>query len=58
MVGKIYPTEHHLNKANSLDTEGPFLDLDFSITNDKVSSKIFDKQDDFNFEIIISNFLM
>ena len=33
MVRQIYPTELQLNKANSLDTEAPFLDLDFSITN-------------------------
>ena len=29
-----------LNKANSPDTEGPFLDLNLSITNGIVSSKI------------------
>ena len=27
MVGLIYPTELQLNKANSSDTEAPFLDL-------------------------------
>ena len=27
MVGQIYPTELQLNKANSFDTEAPFLDL-------------------------------
>ena len=26
MVGQIYPTELQLNKANSSDTEAPFLD--------------------------------
>ena len=51
MVGQIYPTELQLNKANSADTEAPFLDSDLSITNDIVSSKIYDKWDDFNFEI-------
>ena len=30
MVGQIYPTELQLNKANSLDTEAPFLDLNLS----------------------------
>ena len=55
MVGQIYPTEPQLNKANSSDTEAPFLDLNLSITNDIVSSKIHDKRDDFNFEIV--NFL-
>ena len=52
MVGQIYPTELQLNKANSSDTEAPFLDLNLSITNGMVSSKIYDKRDDFNFEIV------
>ena len=49
MVGQIYPTELQLNKANSSDTEAPFLDLNLSITNGIASSKLYDKQDDFNF---------
>ena len=48
MVGQIYPTKLQLNKANSSDTDGLFLDLDLSITNGIVSSKIYDKRDDFN----------
>ena len=57
MVGQIYPTELQLNKANSSDTEAPFLDLNLSITNGIVSSKIYDKQDDLNFEIVNFPFL-
>ena len=30
MVGQIYPAELQLNKANSSDTEAPFLDLNLS----------------------------
>ena len=56
MVGQIYPTELQLNKANSSDTEAPFLDLNLS-TNGIVSSKIYDKRDDFNFEIVNFPFL-
>ena len=52
MMGQIYPTELQLNKANSSDTEALFSDLNLSITNGIVSSKIYDKQDDFNFEIV------
>ena len=52
MVGQIYPTELQLNKANSSDTEAPFLDLNLSITNGIVSSKIYD-----NFEIVNFPFL-
>ena len=57
MVGQIYPTKLQLNNANSLDTEAPFLDLNLSITNDIVSSKIYDKRDDFHFEIVNFPFL-
>ena len=57
IVGQIYPTELQLNKAYSSDTEAPFLDLNLSITNGIVSSKINDKRDDFNFEIINFPFL-
>ena len=57
MVGQIYPTKLQLNKANSADTEAPFLDLDLSITNGIVSSKMYDKRDDFNFEIVHFPFL-
>ena len=42
MVGQIYPTEFQLNMVNSSDTESPFLDLNLSITNGIVSSKIHD----------------
>ena len=58
MVGQIYPTKLQLNKANSSDTEAPFLDLNLSITNGIVSSKIYDKRVDFNFEIINFPFLI
>ena len=57
MVGQIYPTELQLNEANSSNTEAPFLDLNFSIINGIVSSKIYDKRDDFNFEIVNFPFL-
>ena len=30
----------------------PFLDLNLSVTNGLVSSKIYDKRDDFNFKIV------
>ena len=46
-----------LNKANASDTEAAFLDLHLSISNDIVSAKIYDKRDDFNFEIVNFPFL-
>ena len=57
MVVQIYPTELQLNKTNSSDTEASFLDLNLSITICIVSSKIYDKRDDFNFEIVNFPFL-
>ena len=57
MVGQIYPTELQLNKASSSDTEAPFLDLNLSKTNGIVSSKTYDKRDDFNFEVVKFPFL-
>ena len=46
-----------INKANTSDTEAAFLDLYMFISNDIVSSKIYDKRDDFDFEIVSFPFL-
>ena len=50
-------TELQFNKANTSDTEAPFLDLHLSISNGFVSSKIYDKRDDFDFDIVNFPFL-
>ena len=57
MVHRIYPAELQLHKANASDTEAVFLDLNLSIHNDTVSTKIYDKRDDFNFDIVNFPFL-
>ena len=57
MVNQIYPSELQLNKANTSDTEAPFLDLHLYISNGYVSSKIYDKRDDFDFDIVNFQFL-
>ena len=57
MVNQIYPPELQLNKANTSDTEAPILDLHLSISNGFVSSKIYDKRDDFDFDIVNFPFL-
>ena len=54
MVNQIYPPELQLNKANTSDTEAPFFDLHLSIFNGFVSSKIYDKRDDFDFDIRVN----
>ena len=57
MVSQIYPSELQLNKAYTSDTEAAFLDLHLSISNVIVSTKIYDKPDDFDFEIVNFPFL-
>ena len=57
MVNRIYPPELQLNKANTSDTEAPFLDLHLSISNGFISSEIYDKREDFDFDIVNSSFL-
>ena len=50
MVHSIYAAELQLNKANASDNEAAFLVLNLSIHNDTVSTKIYDKRDDFDFD--------
>ena len=52
MVARIYPTELQLNRANSSDTEKLFLNLNLRTSNGTVSTKIYDKRDDFDFDIV------
>ena len=47
MVDRIYPTELQLNRAN----------LNLCISNGTVSTKIYDKRDDFDFDIVNFPFL-
>ena len=57
MVNQIYPPRLQLNKANISDTEAPFLDLHLSVATGFVSSKINDKRNDFDFDIVNFPFL-
>ena len=57
MVDRIYPTEFQLNRANCSDNEAPILDLNLCISNGTVSTKIYDKRDDFDFDIVNFAFL-
>ena len=57
MVNHIYPSELQLNKANVSDTEASFLDLHLSISVGFVKAKIYDKRDDFDFDIVNFPFL-
>ena len=57
MVNRIYPSELQLNKANVSDTDASFLDLHLSISDGFVQTKIYDKRDDFDFDIVNIPFL-
>ena len=57
MVDHIYPTELQLNRAKSSDTETPFLNLNLCISNGTISTKIDNKRDDFDFDIVNFPFL-
>ena len=57
MVSQIYPSVLQVNKANTSDTETAFLGLHLSISYDIVSTTIYDKRDDFDFEIVNFPFL-
>ena len=57
MVYRMYPSELQFSKANVSDTEASFLVLHLSISDDFVKTKIYDKLDDFNFDIVNFPFL-
>ena len=57
LILKEWSTKFIHLKANTSDTEAPILDLHLSISNGLVSSKIYDKRDDFDFDIVNFPFL-
>ena len=57
IVDRRYPKGLQLNRENSSDTEAPFLDLNLCISNGTVPTKIYDKRDDFDFDIVNFPFL-
>ena len=57
IVNRIYPPELQLKKVHTSYTEAPMLELHLSISNGFVSSKIYDKRDDFDFDVVNFPFL-
>ena len=53
IVYLIYPSELQSKKANVSDAKASFLDLHLSISDGFVETKIYDKRDDFDFDIVI-----
>ena len=52
MLDRLYTAELQLNKANSSDTEAPFMVFNLSISNGTVTIKIRDKLGDCYFDIV------
>ena len=52
MVNQIYPSELQLNKANTSDTEAPFLDYICLFLTALFHPKSYDKRDEFDFDIV------
>ena len=57
MVDRIYFTELQLNRANSSDTKTPLYGLNLCISNGIVATKIYDKRDDSDFDVVNFPFL-
>ena len=57
MVNQIYPPELRLNKTNTYRSPYFRFFLHLSIANGFVSSKLYDKRDDFAFDIVNFPFL-
>ena len=57
MVNQIYPSKLQLNKANTSDTDAPFWINIYLFLLVLLSSKIYGKRDDFDFDIVNFPFL-
>ena len=53
MVNRIYPSELQLNKVNVSDAGASCLDLHLCISDGFMKTKIYDKRDDFDFDILL-----
>ena len=53
----IYPNELILNKENESNNRATFLDIDIMITDKIFSTRLYDKRNDFSFQIVNFPFL-
>ena len=57
-VKDIYPSQHKVEKTNQSDNLASYLDLTFPTEKDgKLSVKLYDKRDNFDFHIVNFPFL-
>ena len=57
MVNRICPSELRLNGANVSDAEASFLNLHLYVSDGFVKTNIYDKRDDFGFDVVNFPFL-
>ena len=51
-ISDIHQAELQLNKANTLDKETSFLDLNIKVIGSEIHSSAYNKRDDFGFPIV------
>lgn len=51
-IHNIYPPELELKKENINESEATFLDLHIKIQNNEYHTCLYDKRDDFGFDIV------
>ena len=54
-IPDIYPAELQLNKANTIDKETSFLDLNIIVIGSDIHTSDYDKREDFGFPIVSLN---
>ena len=47
-----YPTELEIKETTDSSTSAPYLDLFLSVTEETLSTKLYDKRDDFDFRMV------
>ena len=54
---EIYPSDLVLNKENATNLSASFLDISITVINREFDTKLYDKRNDFNFNIVNFPFL-
>ena len=52
VVSRVCPPGLRLSRANASGARAPFLDLHLSVSGRFVSSGVYDRRDDFDFDIV------
>ena len=52
VMRNIYPPELTLKRTTELDTKLPYLDVSISVRHGKFVTEVYDKRDNFNFNVV------